>query len=201
MSCTVYAEMWSSFTICLVERPLQYEGGDARLCWRQAVGVEVERRHLHRLGAFDDHGGLPAGRAAEAAGVDRSPVSAAGTYSRGGSPRAHFGVYVGGTEGGGVDRCRQWAGAGGPSIVNGAASTIGEAVTERFAREGANTVGVDRMSHAVGDLALSADLVNESQVEAMSQRIVDRFGRLDVIYNNVVRPCSTGQSRPTAPTR
>lgn len=23
MSCTVYAEMWSSFTICLVERPLQ----------------------------------------------------------------------------------------------------------------------------------------------------------------------------------
>jgi NAD(P)-dependent dehydrogenase (short-subunit alcohol dehydrogenase family) len=27
--------------------------------------------------------------------------------------------------------------------------------------------------------------VNESQVEAMYQRIVDRFGRLDVIYNDV----------------
>jgi NAD(P)-dependent dehydrogenase (short-subunit alcohol dehydrogenase family) len=70
-------------------------------------------------------------------------------------------------------------------VVNGAASTIGEAVTERFAREGAKTIGVDRVNHAVGDLALSAGLVNESQVEAMYQRIVDRFGRLDVIYNDV----------------
>jgi hypothetical protein len=70
-------------------------------------------------------------------------------------------------------------------VVNGAASTVGEAVSERFARESAKTIGVDRVNHAVGDLALSADLVNEWQVEAMYQRIVDRFGRLDVIYNNV----------------
>ena len=49
-------------------------------------------------------------------------------------------------------------------VVNGAASTIGQAVAERFAGEGGVVVGVDKVAHDVGDLALQADLADEAQV-------------------------------------
>jgi NAD(P)-dependent dehydrogenase (short-subunit alcohol dehydrogenase family) len=70
-------------------------------------------------------------------------------------------------------------------VVNGAASEIGQAVAGRFATEGAVVVGVDKAEHGVGEQAVQADLVDESQVEAMYEQVVRRFGRLDVIYNNV----------------
>jgi len=70
-------------------------------------------------------------------------------------------------------------------VVNGAASEIGRAVAERFASEGAVVVGVDRAEHRVGEHPVQADLVDEAQVEAMYEQVVRRFGRLDVIYNNM----------------
>jgi len=70
-------------------------------------------------------------------------------------------------------------------VINGAASVIGHAVADRFRAEGATVVGVDLADHAVGDLALQADLVDESQVEAVHARVVRDYGRPDVIYNNV----------------
>ena len=57
--------------------------------------------------------------------------------------------------------------AGQVCVVNGAASVIGQAVAERFASEGGVVVGVDQVEHAVGQLAVRADLADEAQVEAM----------------------------------
>jgi NAD(P)-dependent dehydrogenase (short-subunit alcohol dehydrogenase family) len=70
-------------------------------------------------------------------------------------------------------------------VVNGAASEIGRAVAERFAGEGAVVVAVDKAAHDVGEYAMQADLTSEPQVEAMYQDVVGRYGRLDVIYNNM----------------
>lgn len=70
-------------------------------------------------------------------------------------------------------------------MVNGAASTIGQAVAERFAHEGATVVGVDKVAHSVGEHVVQADLTGESQVASMYEQVVARYGRLDVIYNNM----------------
>jgi NAD(P)-dependent dehydrogenase (short-subunit alcohol dehydrogenase family) len=70
-------------------------------------------------------------------------------------------------------------------VVNGAASEIGRAVAERFAGEGAVVVGVDQAGHSIGEYAMQADLTDEPQVEVMYQNVVRRYGRLDVIYNNM----------------
>jgi NAD(P)-dependent dehydrogenase (short-subunit alcohol dehydrogenase family) len=70
-------------------------------------------------------------------------------------------------------------------VVNGVASTIGQAVAERFAREGGVVVGVDKVAHDVGDLALQADLADEPQVISAYDQVLRRYQRLDVIYNNM----------------
>jgi NAD(P)-dependent dehydrogenase (short-subunit alcohol dehydrogenase family) len=71
------------------------------------------------------------------------------------------------------------------AVVNGAASAIAQAVAQRLAEEGATIVGVDKVPHSVGDLALQADLIDEAQVEQMYAHVVDQQGRLDIIYNNM----------------
>lgn len=70
-------------------------------------------------------------------------------------------------------------------IISGAASAIGEAVAERFQEEGALVVGVDKAEHSVGDYSLTADLTDESQVQEMYARTVEKYGKINVIYNNV----------------
>ena len=70
-------------------------------------------------------------------------------------------------------------------MINGVASTIGDAVARRFVNEGAVVVGVDRNDHTVGELVLRADLTNEAQVEDAFRTAHERFGRIDVIYNNM----------------
>lgn len=69
-------------------------------------------------------------------------------------------------------------------VVAGVAGTLGEAVAKRFAEEGGLVVGIDRLDHSVGRLALVADLTDEAQVVAAYDRVWSEFGRLDVIYNN-----------------
>jgi NAD(P)-dependent dehydrogenase (short-subunit alcohol dehydrogenase family) len=75
--------------------------------------------------------------------------------------------------------------AGKVCVVNGAASLIGRAVAERFGRDGAVVVGVDKAAHGVGDHSLQADLVEQSTVAKVYQQVVHDHGRLDVIYNNM----------------
>jgi NAD(P)-dependent dehydrogenase (short-subunit alcohol dehydrogenase family) len=70
-------------------------------------------------------------------------------------------------------------------VVNGAASLIGQAVAERFARDGATVVGVDKVDHSVGEHTVQADLAEETQVEELYREVVREHGRLDVIYNNM----------------
>jgi NAD(P)-dependent dehydrogenase (short-subunit alcohol dehydrogenase family) len=70
-------------------------------------------------------------------------------------------------------------------VVNGAASLIGRAVAERFAREGAVVVGVDKIGHSVGEHPVQADLAEESRVQELYLEVVREHGRLDVIYNNM----------------
>jgi NAD(P)-dependent dehydrogenase (short-subunit alcohol dehydrogenase family) len=69
-------------------------------------------------------------------------------------------------------------------VITGAASGIGAETARLFAEEGANVVGVDVRPGAEGDLALEADVTDEAQVQAMYERTRDRFGRIDVLFNN-----------------
>jgi NAD(P)-dependent dehydrogenase (short-subunit alcohol dehydrogenase family) len=70
-------------------------------------------------------------------------------------------------------------------VVVGAASEIGRAVSDRFADEGATVVGVDLVEHTVGSTTITADFTDEAAVGATYQEVVDRHGRLDVVYNNL----------------
>ncbi len=67
-------------------------------------------------------------------------------------------------------------------LVTGAASGIGLAIAERFAREGARVHGFDR----AGEVAFHGDVRSPSDVEQAVGRLVADEGRLDVLV------CSAG---------
>lgn len=81
------------------------------------------------------------------------------------------------------------------ALVTGAAQGIGRRVAERLAAEGARLVLVDRSTlafeleaelaeqHQV--LALTADLEQYAECNRVMQAAVERFGRLDILINNV----------------
>ena len=69
-------------------------------------------------------------------------------------------------------------------IVAGVADDIGEAIAKRFAAEGGIVIGLDRQPHAIGELALTAELTDEAAVRDAYDRVAARFGRVDVLYNN-----------------
>ncbi len=82
------------------------------------------------------------------------------------------------------------------AIVTGGTSGIGEAVAHAFADEGATVVisGRDRergekvIASLVADGAtasfMPADVTDEGQVAALVAHTVERFGRLDIAFNN-----------------
>jgi NAD(P)-dependent dehydrogenase (short-subunit alcohol dehydrogenase family) len=74
--------------------------------------------------------------------------------------------------------------AGKVCVVTGAAGGIGSATAAVFAREGAIVVGVDLREHAVGELSLTADITSEEAVTALYGQVRERFGRVDVLFNN-----------------
>jgi NAD(P)-dependent dehydrogenase (short-subunit alcohol dehydrogenase family) len=69
-------------------------------------------------------------------------------------------------------------------VITGAAGGIGSATAEAFSREGARVVGIDLAEHAVGELALRADLTDEDSVAQLYARARDELGRIDVLFNN-----------------
>lgn len=75
------------------------------------------------------------------------------------------------------------------AVVTGAASGIGRASAELFAREGARVLAVDRPGADLGfDAAniatLAQDLAADEAPAAIVSAAVDAFGGLDILYNN-----------------
>jgi NAD(P)-dependent dehydrogenase (short-subunit alcohol dehydrogenase family) len=69
-------------------------------------------------------------------------------------------------------------------VITGAASGIGAETASRFQEEGATVVGVDLNTDGVGDLVLQADVTDPDQVEGAYRQARERFGRIDVLFNN-----------------
>jgi NAD(P)-dependent dehydrogenase (short-subunit alcohol dehydrogenase family) len=70
------------------------------------------------------------------------------------------------------------------AVITGAAGGIGLATAELFEAEGAHVVGVDLKGHSIGELALQVDLTDEQAVKDMYQQARDKFGSVDVLFNN-----------------
>jgi NAD(P)-dependent dehydrogenase (short-subunit alcohol dehydrogenase family) len=81
-------------------------------------------------------------------------------------------------------------------VITGASSGIGRATAHAFARRGADLVLAARRAEMLGEVerecaALGAtaigvptDVTDEAQVEALGRRALERFGRIDVWFNN-----------------
>jgi NAD(P)-dependent dehydrogenase (short-subunit alcohol dehydrogenase family) len=74
--------------------------------------------------------------------------------------------------------------AGKVCVITGVAGGIGSATAAVFEREGAIVVGVDIAEHSIGELALTADITSEQAVQALYAQVRERFGRIDVLFNN-----------------
>ena len=83
--------------------------------------------------------------------------------------------------------------AGKVAIVTGGGGGIGSAVVRRFVAEGAKVVVADVFADAaqaaaapLGEAALAVqfDAANPASVEALVERTVSHFGRLDILHNN-----------------
>ncbi len=86
--------------------------------------------------------------------------------------------------------------AGTVCLITGAGSGIGQATARLFASEGASVVVADVDAGAAEDtveeirrsngdaVAEQVDVTDENQTVELAQRVVDRFGRIDVLFNN-----------------
>jgi NAD(P)-dependent dehydrogenase (short-subunit alcohol dehydrogenase family) len=77
------------------------------------------------------------------------------------------------------------------AVITGAASGIGRESARRFAAEGARVCVADLSDEAgeavadeVGGLYLHADVTNEDDVVAMYATTAERYGGIDVLFNN-----------------
>jgi len=83
--------------------------------------------------------------------------------------------------------------AGRVALVTGGSRGIGAAIVRTFAREGARVAFTYRTSHEAalrlaeelpGTLALELDVRRSADVRGAVQRVLERFGQLDVLVNN-----------------
>ena len=69
-------------------------------------------------------------------------------------------------------------------VVTGAAGVIGGATVNVLTREGAVVAGVDVKGQVDAALFLTADLTDADQVRSMYAAVAERFGHIDVLFNN-----------------
>ncbi|TMD68708.1 MAG: glucose 1-dehydrogenase [Chloroflexi bacterium] len=79
------------------------------------------------------------------------------------------------------------------ALITGAGSGMGRVATHAFVQEGARVVAADVNSKAAGETvaeldgkaaAVSGDVTQEADVKRFVETALDRFGRLDILYNN-----------------
>ena len=79
------------------------------------------------------------------------------------------------------------------ALITGAGSGMGRVATHAFLREGARVVATDVNSRALEEtvagsdgnaIAVTGDVTREADVERTVRAAADRFGKLDVLYNN-----------------
>jgi NAD(P)-dependent dehydrogenase (short-subunit alcohol dehydrogenase family) len=87
------------------------------------------------------------------------------------------------------------------AVITGGTSGIGEATVELFIAEGAKVVIVGRNAdkgrqmaahHGASAMFVSADVRQEAQIAAAIETAVQRFGRLDCLFNNAGGPSAGG---------
>jgi NAD(P)-dependent dehydrogenase (short-subunit alcohol dehydrogenase family) len=69
-------------------------------------------------------------------------------------------------------------------VITGTASGIGAETARRFGEEGATVVGVDLHDSPDADLSLRVNVTDEEQVAGMYAEVRERYGRIDVLFNN-----------------
>ncbi len=79
-------------------------------------------------------------------------------------------------------------------VITGAGSGIGAGAAQRFAREGASVVLVGRTPEKLEKVAaqlpqgkhlvVSCDVSSADEVQNLAQRVIDEYGRVDVLVNN-----------------
>ena len=85
------------------------------------------------------------------------------------------------------------------AIVTGAGTGMGRSVAIRYAKEGARVI-IAEMSELLGEQTLllikeaggeavfiPVNVAVEAQVEAMVKQVIEKYGSIDVLYNNVAR--------------
>lgn len=75
------------------------------------------------------------------------------------------------------------------AVITGAASGIGKATARRFAKAGAKIIVADQndgsaVADEVGGAYVKTDVSIESDVEALMDAAVKRFGKIDIVINN-----------------
>ena len=84
------------------------------------------------------------------------------------------------------------------AIITGAGSGIGEATARLFVTEGARVAVVDfdeangkRVAKDLGNSGffLAADVSKSSDMEMMARTVVDKFGHIDILFNNAGVSC------------
>ena len=84
------------------------------------------------------------------------------------------------------------------AIITGAGSGIGEAAARLFAAEGAKVAVIDRdaqggkrVADEIGEpnFFLRADVTSPSDRESMVQVTLERFGHIDILFNNAGVSC------------
>lgn len=78
------------------------------------------------------------------------------------------------------------------AVITGGASGVGRAIGARLVREGAHVVladiDQDRLDTTVAEIgaaaALTVDVTKEASVEALASEVFDRFGTVNLLFNN-----------------
>jgi len=82
------------------------------------------------------------------------------------------------------------------AIITGAGRGVGRALAIEFARRGANVACCARREHEIkqtvelieaeggSGLAIPVDVTDQAQTQDMARRALDRFGAIDVLFNN-----------------